>query len=51
MCARGPVVHEVYKRLFPMHTLYSNEAAEEAAAAAAQESAMVVQNWWDNIDE
>ncbi|CAL8466420.1 g5956 [Coccomyxa elongata] len=45
------VVHGVYKRLFPLHTLYSNEDAEEAAAAAAEESAMVVQNWWDNIDE
>ncbi|BDA51205.1 probable ribonuclease 3 [Coccomyxa sp. Obi] len=44
------VVHDVYKRLFPLHALSSNEAAEEAAAATAEESASAVQNWWNNID-
>lgn len=43
-------MHDVYKRLFPLHMLSSNDFAEEAAAATAEESATAVQKWWNNID-
>ena len=50
LCDSDAVVYEVYKRLFPLHTLSSiNEAAEEAAAATAGASAMVVETWWNNV--